>query len=53
MSHALQGHPRWTSHSEEFCKTWSTEEEMEITPVFLLKEPREQYEKANRYDTGR
>ena len=54
MSHAMQGHPRWTGHSEEFWQNvvrWRGK--WEPIPIFLLGEPHEQYEKANRYDTGR
>ena len=54
MSHAMQGYPRWTGHSEEFWQImvhWRRDRQ--ITPVFLPQEPHEQYEKAKRYDTGR
>ena len=44
MSHAMQGHPAWTGHSDEFCGP--LEDEMEPTPVFLPQESHEQYEKA-------
>jgi len=54
MSHAMQDHPRRMDSSEEFWQNvihWRRE--WQITPVFLLWEPHEQYEKAKRYDTGR
>ena len=54
MSHAIQGHARWMGHSEEFWQNvvhWR--KERQTTPEFLLWEPNEQYEKANRFDTGR
>ena len=44
---------RW-GHSEEFWQNvvhWR--KKWQPTPVFLPGEPREQYEKAKRYDTGR
>ena len=47
MSHAVEGHPRRLGHSEEFWQDvvhWRTE--WQITSVFLLWEPHEQYEKA-------
>ena len=51
MSHAMQGHPRQTGHSEEFWqnvihwrRVWQT------TPVCLPQEPHELYEKAKRYE---
>ena len=44
MSHAMQGHPGWTGHSDKFCGP--LEDEMEPTPVFLPQESHEQYEKA-------
>ena len=54
MSHAVQGHPRWKGHSEEFWKNmvpWRRK----WPPIlgFLLGKPHEQYEKAKRYDTSR
>ena len=46
VSHAMEGHPRWTGHGGEFWqhvvhwrRTWQT------TPVFLTREPHEQYKK--------
>ena len=54
MSHAMQGHPRRTGQSEEFRQnTIHWKREWQTTPVFLLQEPHEQYEKAKRCDTGR
>ena len=47
MSYAVQGHPRWMGHSEEFWQNmgrWSGE--WQTIPVFLPWEPQEQYEKA-------
>ena len=44
MSHTIQGHPRWTSHTDEFYGP--LEDEMEPTPVFLPRESHEQHEKA-------
>ena len=52
MSHAVQGHPRWTGHREEFWQNvvhWRRE--WRPTWVFLPQEPHEQYEKTKRYDT--
>ena len=50
----MQGHPRWISHSEEFCqKVVHWRKKWQTTLAFLLQEPYEQYEKAKRYDTGR
>ena len=46
MSHALQGHPRRTAHSQEFSQNlvhWTRE--WQTTPVFLPQELHEQYEK--------
>ena len=54
MSHVIQGHARWMGHSEEFWQNvvhWR--KEWQTTPEFLLWELNEQYEKANRFDTGR
>ena len=54
MSHAIQGHPRWRHQSREFWQNvvhWRRE--WQTTSVFLPWETHEQYEKANRYDTGR
>ena len=54
ISHAMQGHPKLTGHSEEFWQNvvhWRRK--WQTTPVFLLQEPHEQYEKAKRYYTGR
>ena len=53
MSHAVQGHPRWMDHSEEFWQNvvqWRRK--WETIQPFLLGEPYEQYEKAKRYDPG-
>ena len=52
MSHAVQGHPTWMGHIEEFWQNvvhWRRK--WQPTPVFLLWKPHEQY-KAKRYDTG-
>ena len=52
MSHAIQGHPRWTGHSKDFWHNvvhWRRE--WQTTPEFLPWDPHGQYEKANRYDT--
>ena len=49
MNHAQQGHPRRMGHSGEFRQNmvrWRMERH--ITPVFLPREPHEQYEKAKR-----
>ena len=46
MSHAMQGHPRWPGHGEEFWQNrvhWRRE--YQATSVFLPWEPQEQYEK--------
>ena len=54
MSHALQGHPRWMGHSEEFW--WNVvhwRRKWKPTPVFLPEEPHGQFEKVKRYDAGR
>ena len=54
MNHAIQGHARWTCHSEEFWQNavhWR--KEWQTTPELLQWEPHEQYEKANRFNTGR
>ena len=54
MSHAMQGHPRQTGHSEEFWQnTVHWIREWQTTLAFLPWEPHEQYEKAKRYDTER
>ena len=50
----MQGHPRWTGHSEEFWQNvvcWRGK--WEPIPIFLVGEPHEQYEQAKIYDTGR
>ena len=54
MSHAMQGHPRQTGHSEGFwqnvihCRrVWQT------APVCLPQEPHELYKKAKRYEHHR
>ena len=47
MSHAMQGHPRWTGHSGEVWQNvvhWR--KEWQTTSVFLPWETYEQYEKA-------
>ena len=47
MSHAMQGHPGQTGHSEEFWQNvvhWRRE--WQSTPVFLPGEHHEQYEEA-------
>ena len=46
MSHAMQGHPRWKGHSEILTKYGPLKEGWETIPVFLLREPHEQYVKA-------
>ena len=54
MSHAVQGHPRWMGHSEEFW--WHVvhwRKKWQPTPVFLPEEPHGQFEKVKRYDAGR
>ena len=54
MSHAMQGHPRWMGHSEEFWQIvvhWKRK--WQHTPVFLLWEPHEKYEKEKRYEAER
>ena len=54
LSLAVQGHPRHTGYGEEFWQTvvhWRRQ--WQPTPVFLSREPHEQYEKARRYDTRR
>ena len=54
MSQAVQSHPRWTGHSEEFWQNvvyWRRKQQP--TPVFLPQESHEQYEKAKIYDPGR
>ena len=51
MSHAVQGHPRWTGHGEEFWQNViHRRRKWQPTPVFLSGESHEQYEKAKRYD---
>ena len=53
-SHAVQGYPRPTDHSEEFWQNvlhWRRKRQP--TPVFLPGEPHGQYEKAKGYDAGR
>ena len=48
------GLPRRTGHSEEFWQSvvhWRRK--WQTTPVFLLQEPHELYEKAERFDTRR
>ena len=50
----MQGHPRWTGHSEDFWQNvahWRRKQQ--TTPVFLLREPHKQDEKAERQDNGR
>ena len=50
MSHARQGHPRLTDHSEELWENvvhWR--KKWQITPVFLPGEPQEQHENAKRW----
>ena len=52
VSHAMQGHPRWTDHSGKFWQNvvhWRRD--WQTTPVFQPREPHEEYEKAKRYDT--
>ena len=49
MSHPVQGHPRWTSSDNMV----HSRREWQTTPVFLPGGFHEQYEKANRDDTGR
>ena len=44
---------RWVIAKGSDQKNGPLEEEMQITPVLLLLEPHEQYEKAKRHDTGR
>ena len=54
MSHAMYGPPRQMDHSGVFWQYmvhWKRE--WQATPVFLLQEPHEPYEKAKRYDTER
>ena len=54
MSHAIQGHPRWTRHSREFWQNvvhWRRD--WQNTPVFLPLKPHQQYDKEERYDTKR
>lgn len=52
MSHATQGHPRWIRCSEEFWQSSSDwRKEWQTSPVFLPREPHEQCEKAESYDT--
>ena len=54
MSHAVQGYPRLTDHSEEFWQNgvhWGRK--WQPTPVFLPGEPRGHYDKAKRYDARR
>ena len=54
MSHAVQGHPRWTGHGEEFWQNvihrrrgWQT------APVYLPWGPHELDEKATRDESAR
>ena len=50
----MQGHPKCMGHCEEFWQNmvhWKRK--WQTTPVFFLREPHKQYEKAERYDTGR
>ena len=52
MSHAVQGHSRWMGHRVLtnmvlWRREWLT------TPVLLLQELHEQYEKTKRYDIER
>ena len=50
MSHAMQGYPRQTGHSGEFSQNMvSWRREWQTTPVFLLREPHEQYDTAERF----
>ena len=54
MNLVMQDHTRWKAHSGEFWQNvihWRRE--WQTTPVFLLWEPHEQYEKAEIYDTRR
>ena len=54
MSHAMQGHPRWTGHVREFWQNmihWRREQP--TTPVFLPQKRHVQNEKAKRYDTSK
>ena len=54
LRHAVQGHPGWTGHSEEFWQNVvHRRRKWQPTPVFLPQEPHEQYEKAKRYDIER
>ena len=47
MSHAMQGHPRRTRHTEGFWQnTVHWRREWQTISVFLPWEPHEQYEKA-------
>ena len=53
MSHAVQGHLRWTGHSGEFWQSvvhWRRE--WQTTPVFLLQQPQEQFEKEKVWGRG-
>ena len=53
MSHALQDHPGGQIIMESYDKNvvdWRREEQ--TTPVALPREPHEQYEKAETYDSG-
>ena len=50
----MQGHRKWIDHSRKFWQNvvhWR--KEWQPTPIFLLREPHEQYEKAKRYGTRR
>ena len=47
MSHAMQGHPGQTGHSEEFWQNVvQGRREWQTIPVILLREPHEQYGKT-------
>ena len=48
----MQGNPRWMGHRGEFWqKVVHCKRDWQTTPVLLLQEHNEQYEKAKRYDT--
>ena len=54
MSHAMQDHPRQTSHGGELRQNIvQVRREWQTTAVFLPQEPHEHYERAKRYDPGR
>ena len=53
MTHALQGHPGQTGPSEEFWQTVVHWRRQWTHPVLSPGDPHRQYEKAERYDTGR